>query len=85
MGNRTSENMDELGYRGTPGVVRIDKLNLSWIWLRMMGAFYLGAVFFVIYAGTVIASGKVGPQPNPKHSGPPANSVLGPSERAVGH
>jgi hypothetical protein len=78
MGNRTPENMHEPGYRVTPGVVKIDKLNLSWIWLGMMGAFYLGAVFFAIYAGTVIVAGKVGPQPNPQHTGPPATSVVGP-------
>ena len=48
MGNRTRDNMHEPGYRITPRLLKIDKLNLSWIWLGMMGTFYLGAVFFVI-------------------------------------
>lgn len=85
MGNRTPQNMHEPGYRITKGVVRIDNLNLSWIWLGMMGAFYLGAVFFVIFAGTVIATGNRSSQPNPQLTGPPAASVSGPSGRSVGH
>ncbi len=52
--------MNEPGYRNTPGVVKIDNLNLSWVWLGMTGTFFLGAVFFAIYAGTVIAIGKAG-------------------------
>jgi hypothetical protein len=39
MGNRTPENKDEPGYRITPGVVKFEKLNLSWTWLGMMGTF----------------------------------------------
>jgi hypothetical protein len=50
----------------------------------MTGTFYLGAVFFVIYAGSIIATGKTDPHPTPQHTGPPAISeVLGVSEKTL--
>jgi len=74
MGHRTIENKDEPGYRITPRLLKIDQLNLSWVWLGMTGTFYSGAVLFVIYAAMITASGKSVPPVAPKPSPTPAKS-----------
>lgn len=68
-GHRTVENMNEPGYRITTGIVQTGGINLSWAWLAMMFGFFLGALFFVVYAGIVIAHGSVpeGPVHMPFH------------------
>jgi hypothetical protein len=67
-GNWTPENAHEPGYRTTKGILKTEKINLSWVWLGMTGTFYLGAIFFVIYASLVIAGGKIVPQSVPQNA-----------------
>jgi ABC-type Fe3+-siderophore transport system permease subunit len=48
--NRTPENASQPGYRTTRWVIRMDRLNLSLVWLGMVGGFYAAAVLFTIFA-----------------------------------
>jgi hypothetical protein len=57
-GNWTPEKDREPGYRTTKGILRTDKLNLSWVWLGMTGSMFAGALFFVVYSGLFIARGR---------------------------
>lgn len=59
-GNWTPDKDLEPGYRTTKGILRIDKLNLAWVWLGMTGSLFAGAAFFVVYSAHFIARGGEG-------------------------
>jgi hypothetical protein len=57
-GNWTPEKAKEPGYRITKGIMKMETVNLSWVWLAMTGSLFVGALFFIIYAGSVIKDGR---------------------------
>jgi hypothetical protein len=56
-GHWEPDRAEEPGYRTTKGILRTERLNLSWVWLGMTGSLFAGALFFMIYAGGVIEYG----------------------------
>jgi hypothetical protein len=50
--HRTPENASKPGYRKTRWVVNFGDFNLSAVWVTMTLSFYIGAIFFTVFAAS---------------------------------